>query len=198
MTNQLKAPPAKLISRYAKRMIIENSIQDGIDFFHMDALPSAVAMKVNLDLQLTLMGSSLYHLLGQDVGRGYEVAKSRHIFRDLVDTPSVLILDLIQNEAYIESRSAFSCGGFKMTQITLRGLDALAEDQIRKRARETGKSLNQVVLDIVHQALGVGGQQKRPAGEELRFLAGGWTQAEAEEVMAGVVQCRQIDEELWT
>ncbi|MDZ7760553.1 MAG: hypothetical protein U5L00_09890 [Desulfovermiculus sp.] len=45
----------------------------------MDDLSSAVAMKVNLDLQLNLMSSSLYHLLGQDVGRGYEVAKSRHI-----------------------------------------------------------------------------------------------------------------------
>ena len=35
--------------------IIENTIEDGIDFFHMDALSSAVAMKVNFDLQLTLM-----------------------------------------------------------------------------------------------------------------------------------------------
>ena len=47
------------IHPYAQRMIIENSIEDGIDFFHMDALSSAVAMKVNCDLQLTLMASSL-------------------------------------------------------------------------------------------------------------------------------------------
>jgi hypothetical protein len=32
------------------RVIIENSIQDGIDFFHMDALSSTVPMKVNFDL----------------------------------------------------------------------------------------------------------------------------------------------------
>jgi len=36
-------------------MLIENGIQDGVDFFHMDALSSAVAMKVNCDVQLTLM-----------------------------------------------------------------------------------------------------------------------------------------------
>src|SRR5205814_2843040 len=42
---------------YARRMIIENSIQDGVDFFHMDALSSAVPMKVDCDLQLTLMRS---------------------------------------------------------------------------------------------------------------------------------------------
>ncbi|MBU4490043.1 MAG: hypothetical protein KKE79_05350 [Actinobacteria bacterium] len=40
---------------------------------------------MDLDLQLTLMASSLYRLLGERVGNGYERAKSRHIFRDLVD-----------------------------------------------------------------------------------------------------------------
>ena len=85
ITNQMKTSPVKLVTRYAQRMVIENQIADGIDFFHMDALSSAVAMKVDLDLQLTLMASSLYRLLGTRVGNGYETAKSRHIFRDLVD-----------------------------------------------------------------------------------------------------------------
>ena len=85
LTNQLTTSPSKLIGRYAQRMVIENGIQDGVDFFHMDALSSAVAMKVNCDVQLTLMGSSLYRLLGTKVRTGYENAKSAHIFRDLVD-----------------------------------------------------------------------------------------------------------------
>jgi hypothetical protein len=85
LTNQLTPTAAKLIERYARRMIIENSIEDGIDFFHMDALSSAVAMKVDCDLQLTLMASSLYRLLAGRIGRGYEHAKSRHLFRDFVD-----------------------------------------------------------------------------------------------------------------
>ncbi len=92
LTNQLRRSAAKLIGRYAQRMLIENGIEDGIDFFHMDALSSAVALKVNCDLQLTLMGSSLYRLLGARIGGGYETAKSRHLFRDLVDaTASVMI-----------------------------------------------------------------------------------------------------------
>ncbi len=85
LTNQLSRSASHLIGRYARRMIIENTIADGIDFFHMDALSSAVAMKVNCDLQLTLMASSLYRLLAARVGQGYEVAESRHLFRDLVD-----------------------------------------------------------------------------------------------------------------
>jgi hypothetical protein len=94
LTNQLTATPANLIARYAQRMIIENNIEDGIDFFHMDALSSAVAMKVDCDLQLTLMASSLYRLLAGRIGHGYGQAKSRHLFRDFVDaTAKVIISD---------------------------------------------------------------------------------------------------------
>jgi hypothetical protein len=85
LTNQLTRSAPKLIERYARPMIIENNIQDGIDFFHMDALSSAVPMKVDCDLQLTLMGSSLYRLLANEVAQGYERAKSRTLFRDFID-----------------------------------------------------------------------------------------------------------------
>ena len=85
LTNQLSRSAPHLIGRYAQRMLIENNIEDGIDFFHMDALSSAVAMKVNCDLQLTLMASSLYRLLAGRIGQGYERTKSRHLFQDFVD-----------------------------------------------------------------------------------------------------------------
>jgi hypothetical protein len=94
LTNQLQRTPVKLIERYAQRMIIENRIADGIDFFHMDALSSGVAMKVNCDLQLTLMASSLYRLLGTEIGQGYQTATSRHLFRDFIEaTAQIHILE---------------------------------------------------------------------------------------------------------
>jgi len=93
LTNQMTRSASKLIERYAQRMIIENNIADGIDFFHMDALSSSVAMKVNLDLQLTLMASSLYRLLGSRLGNGYGKAKSRHIFRDFIDASATLLIE---------------------------------------------------------------------------------------------------------
>lgn len=92
LTNQLRRSPSKLIGRYAQRMLIENGIADGIDFFHMDALSSAVALKVNCDLQLTLMASSLYRLLGTRIGQGYETAKSRHLFEDFIDATATVML----------------------------------------------------------------------------------------------------------
>ena len=93
LTNQRTRSAAKLIGRYAQRMLIENNIADGIDFFHVDALSSAVAMKVNCDLQLTLMASSLYRLLATRIGHGCETAKSRHLFNDFIHAGATIALD---------------------------------------------------------------------------------------------------------
>jgi hypothetical protein len=93
LTNQLGRSASHLIGRSAQRMLIENNIEDGIDFFHMDALSSAVAIKVNCDLQLALMASSLYRLLAVRIGHGYESAKSRHLFRDFIDASAGIAID---------------------------------------------------------------------------------------------------------
>ena len=63
LTNQLDRSAAKLIGRYAQRMLIENNIEDGDRLLPHGRPASAVALKVNCDLQLTLMASSLYRLL---------------------------------------------------------------------------------------------------------------------------------------
>lgn len=105
LTNQLTRSAPKLIGRYARRMIIENNIQDGIDFFHMDALSSAVPMKVDCDLQLTLMASSLYRLLGVQIGQGYESAKSRTLFRDFVDATAVVDVSAQQITVRFQKRA---------------------------------------------------------------------------------------------
>jgi hypothetical protein len=90
VTNQMRRSPVKLIERYARRMLIENNIEDGVSFFHMDSLSSAVALKVNCDVQLTLMASSLYRHLAQRIGHGYESAKSGHLFRDFIDATATI------------------------------------------------------------------------------------------------------------
>ena len=122
LTNQLRRSPAKLIGRYAQRMVIENNIADGIDFFHMDALSSAVAMKVDCDLQLTLMASSLYRLLAANIGNGYQTAKSRHIFRDFIDATALVTIneEHIQIKFQKRAHNPFLIGaGFAKTETVI-------------------------------------------------------------------------------
>ena len=89
LTNDRHSTPAKLITRYAHRMLIENALSDAVRFFHMDALSSAVGFKVDFDMTLLVIASGLYRLLARRM-RGYGDAQARHIFRDLVDMPATV------------------------------------------------------------------------------------------------------------
>jgi hypothetical protein len=92
LTNQLRRSAPSLIEFYARRMLIENSIADSVEFFHIDALSSAVALKINCDLQLTLMASSLYRLLGAKIGKEYTTADSSHLFRDFIEAQALVTI----------------------------------------------------------------------------------------------------------
>ena len=87
LTNQHRVSAKRLITRYAQRMLIENALSDAVRFFHMDALSSAVGLKVDFDMALLVIASGLYRLLAQKM-RGYSDAQARQIFRDLIDMPA--------------------------------------------------------------------------------------------------------------
>ena len=87
LTNQHRVSAKQLITRYAQRMLIENALSDAVRFFHMDALSSAVGLKVDFDMALLVMASGLYRLLAHRM-RGYTDSHARQIFRDLIDMPA--------------------------------------------------------------------------------------------------------------
>ena len=87
LTNDRKSTHARLITRYAQRMLIENALSDAVRFFHMDALSSAVGLKVDFDMALLVIASGLYRLVARRM-RGYTDAQARQVFRDLIDMPA--------------------------------------------------------------------------------------------------------------
>ena len=90
LSNQ-KSSPQTLITRYARRMLIENSLSDAVRFFHMDALSSVVGLKVDFDMALLVIASGLYRLVARRM-RGYGDAQARQIFRDLLDLPAEIAI----------------------------------------------------------------------------------------------------------
>ena len=92
LTNDRKSKEKSLITRYAQRMLIENALSDAVRFFHMNALSSAVGIKVDFDLALLVIASGLYRLLAQRM-RGYADAQAGRIFRDLIDMPATVTVD---------------------------------------------------------------------------------------------------------
>jgi hypothetical protein len=89
LTNDRRTAPAPLITRYAQRMLIENALADAVRFFHLDALSSAVGLKVDFDMALLVLASGLYRLLARTM-RGYRDAQARQIFRDLIAMPATV------------------------------------------------------------------------------------------------------------
>ena len=87
LTNDLRSKAGKRIERYARRMLIENGLADAVDFFHLDALSSAVRLKVDFDVTLTGIATGLYRMIARKLP-GYEAAKGRQIFRHFLDTPA--------------------------------------------------------------------------------------------------------------
>jgi transposase len=84
LTNDRKSTANQLLTRYARRMLIENALSDAVRFFHIDALSSSVGFKVDYDMALLVLASGLYRLMANRM-RGYDDAQARQIFRDLID-----------------------------------------------------------------------------------------------------------------
>jgi hypothetical protein len=91
LTNQNSPTAEKLVTRYARRMLIENALSDAVRFFHMNALSSSVGLKVDFDMALLAVASGLYRLLARRI-RGYSDAQARTIFHDLVNIPATVTI----------------------------------------------------------------------------------------------------------
>jgi hypothetical protein len=74
-----------------------------------------------------------------------------------------------------------------MRQITLRGMDPEVERTIRRMAKTTGKSLNRVILDMIHQSIGL--NKKYIPAASLREHAGGWSAGDAAEFLDSIKSC---------
>ena len=79
ITNDANSSARNLITRYARRMLIENALADAVRFFHIDALSSSVGFKVDFDMALLVLATALYRTIAKRM-RGYHDAKARQSF----------------------------------------------------------------------------------------------------------------------
>jgi len=91
ITNERERPAKELLSRYRGRAEIEQRLAEAIRSFHLDALSSAVALNVDLDVTLTVWAAAAYDALRRRL-RGYESATPDTIWRRFVSTPGWVTL----------------------------------------------------------------------------------------------------------
>src|ERR1035437_10960223 len=65
----------------------KNGLADAVKFFHLDALGSAVRLKIDFDVTLTEVARGLYWMLGRPRGR-YESGRSPPLFPPFLTHPA--------------------------------------------------------------------------------------------------------------
>lgn len=79
------------------------------------------------------------------------------------------------------------------SHLTVRNLPQQVASALEKERRRRGRSLNQTVIDLLRQSLGVPG--KRTNG--LARLAGTWTAAEHRRFLSSIRHFEEIDPDFW-
>ena len=79
--------------------------------------------------------------------------------------------------------------------LTVRNVPAEISRALDRERRRRGASLNQTVIELLGQGLGVHGTAERRNG--LRHFAGTWSEADHAEFEAAVGPLEQVDPELW-
>ena len=104
LTNDTDTAAKPLVTRYAQRMAIEQRLAEAIRSFHLDALSSAVALNVDLDVTLTVWAAAAYDALRRRL-RGYEHATPDTIWRRFVSTPGRVTLGPDEVVARLKART---------------------------------------------------------------------------------------------
>ena len=83
ITNDFELALEQIIRKYARRWLIEQEIDEQIQFFHLNRLSSSMVIKVDFDLTMSILAHNLYRLLALDLS-GYSHLNSTSIFEKFI------------------------------------------------------------------------------------------------------------------
>ncbi len=81
-----------------------------------------------------------------------------------------------------------------MRHLTVRNLPQEVAHALKDEKRRRGLSLNQTVIELLGQGLGVSDLHR---SNGLAQLAGSWSAADLTEFEAAIADTKRIDEEMW-
>lgn len=69
ITNDTELPVEQIIRKYARRWMVEKTISEQIDFFHLNLVSSSMVIKVDFDLTMSILANNLYRLFARELER---------------------------------------------------------------------------------------------------------------------------------
>ena len=83
ITNDFDLKTEEIVRKYTKRWIVEKSISEQIDFFHLNNVSSSMVIKVDFDLTMSVLTHNLYRLMAGDL-EGYSNYSDQRIYEDFL------------------------------------------------------------------------------------------------------------------
>lgn len=69
ITNDFDLKTDEVVRKYSRRWLVEKAISEQIEFFHLNRVSSSMVIKVDFDLNMTILAHNLYRLLANDLER---------------------------------------------------------------------------------------------------------------------------------
>jgi len=79
ITNDFDLEIEKIIRKYTRRWLVEKTISEQIEFFHLNHVSSSMVIKVDFDLTMSILAHNLYRIFALDLER-YEHLTSQSIY----------------------------------------------------------------------------------------------------------------------
>ena len=83
LTNDFDLTTKQIITKYARRWLVEKGISETISFFHLNLLSSSIVIKVDFDLTMTILAHILYKCLANEL-IGFEEKTAKSLYVDFV------------------------------------------------------------------------------------------------------------------
>lgn len=83
ITNEFDLGLNQIIRKYARRWLVEKTISEQIEFFHLNNVSSSMVIKVDFDLTMSILAYNLYRLFAMELVR-YEHLTAQSIYEKFI------------------------------------------------------------------------------------------------------------------
>ena len=125
ITNEFERPLQDIVRIYARRWLVEKTISEQIEFFHLNKISSSMVIKIDFDLTMSILAHNLLKLFAMDLP-GYSHLTSQSLFDRFLNTSGSVKIDDEQINIYLKKKRNLpailtAMSNFKNTKISSLG-----------------------------------------------------------------------------
>ncbi len=137
ITNDFNASLSQILRLYARRWLVEQSISEQLSFFHLNRLSSAMVIKLDFDLAMTVLAYNLLRLLAHDLPPGYRRLTPRSLFERFLSNAAQITLSPQRCEVALKKKRDLPALLEALQSIGSHSIPWLGNRQLRFRGATT-------------------------------------------------------------